>query len=60
MYFTRHMNSKYQIIFCEIKTELNLFQALEIVFILQIKVDTHDKKIFVDKIWYKKIKYRIF
>lgn len=60
IYFTRYMSFKDQIAFCKIKFGLSLFQTPWIFVILQIKVNTHDKKIFSDKIEYDNIRYLIF
>lgn len=55
-----YMTSKNQMVFYNIKSELWLFYALEIFFMLQIKVNTQNNNILINKIEYKKVKYLIF
>lgn len=60
LHFLRHITSKNQMAFCDIKLQLRLFQALKIFFILQIKLNMQNKGILINKIKYKKIRYLVF
>lgn len=62
MHFPRHMTSNNRITLDNIRSGLRLFQALEIFFILQIKVDIENKgiMILVDEIGYRKVRYLVF
>lgn len=60
MHFVRYINFKDWVAFCKIKTELKPFEIIKIFLILQIKANTYNERIFVNKICQKNIRYSIF
>ena len=60
MHSLKHMISNNLIALCGIRSELRPFQALEILFILQIEINMQSEGILADEIGYGKVRYLVF